>query len=97
MRDSYSINEPSYFNYSCSISNFSNGRSYAWEWLNETIMIDSVYILYYYNYPYIGGGPVLFFFFGCYIGVPVIIGLIIKKVNRRRKRLRTEKTEEYSG
>ncbi|MFW9950695.1 MAG: hypothetical protein ACFFKA_11305 [Candidatus Thorarchaeota archaeon] len=35
--DSYSKSIPDIYNYTCTISNFSNGRSYTWKWVNETI------------------------------------------------------------
>lgn len=92
--DSYSKNIPDMYNYSCTISNFSNGRSYVWEWVNETIMINNVYISYSYPYVYFWGRISVFIIFGCYFGVPVIIGVIIRKRNKRRKRLRVDITEK---
>jgi len=94
--DSYSINGPSLYNYSCTVSNFSNGRSYTWEWVDETIMVDSVYISYRYPYPYLLGRIIPFIIFGCYFGVPVIIGVIIKLRNKRKKRLRVDVAEKNS-
>lgn len=94
--DSYSINEPSFYNYSCTVSNYSNGKSYTWEWINETIMIDSVYIVYYYNYPYFWGRIAPFIIFGSIIGGSILIGVIIKSINRRKKKLRVEIRDKNS-
>ena len=46
--DSYLECDPYLFDYNCAISDIENGKSYAWEWVNERIMINSVYISYYY-------------------------------------------------
>ncbi len=86
--NSYSMmqNQPIFYNYSCTISNFTNGRSYAWEWIDEIIMIDSVYISYRYNYPYLLGRLALPIFFGSVFGGVIIIEIIIQLRKRRKKR-----------
>ena len=84
--DSYSTYGQEISNYSCTVSNISDGRSYTWEWVNETILIDRVYISYSYPYVYFWGRMSVFILFGCYFGVPVIIGVAIKLRNRRKKR-----------
>ena len=95
--DSYSKNIPDKYNYCCTISNFSYGRNYVWEWVDETIMIDSVYSSYSYPDVYFWGRIAPFIIFGCFFGVPVIIGVIVRLRNKRRKRLRVDIADKNSG
>jgi hypothetical protein len=94
--DSYS-SMPHNTNYSCTISNFSNGRSYTWDWVNETIMADSVYISYYYPYHRFWGFAGAFIIIGVYAGANIILILIAIKVFKRIKRKREKKRESING
>ena len=94
--NSYSKDGETLYNYSCMISNYSNGRSYTWEWIDETIMIDSVYISYNYPYDYWFGRIAPIILFGSVIGGVIIIEIIIQLRKRRKKRLKAEKTDEHS-
>jgi hypothetical protein len=85
--DSYSKNIPDKYNYCCTISNFSYDRNYVWEVVDETIMINSVYISYSYPGVYFWGRIAPFIIFGCFLGVPVIIGVVIKLRYREGKGL----------
>ena len=88
--NSYSTMGPDSNNYSCIVSNISDGRSYLWEWVNETIMIDSVYISY--SYPYYSLRRFIpFILFGSVFGSVFIIEIIILLRKRRKKRLKAKK------
>jgi hypothetical protein len=87
--DAYSKNIPEFFNYTCTISNFSNGRSYIWEWVDETIMINQVYISYSYSHRFIRLITTIIIV-ACYLGVPLIIVLIVLTLRKRYKRKRNE-------
>jgi len=96
--DSYSKRIPDMYNYSCTISNFSNGRSYTWDWVDEIIMIDSVYISYHYPFQRFSGWIEAFIIIGSYVGanlILVIIGIkIYKRIKRKRiKRKRIKSTD----
>lgn len=41
-----------FYNYSWTVSELIDGNSYLWEWKNETIYDEYVYIVYYGNYSY---------------------------------------------
>lgn len=88
--DSYSLYGPSLNNYNCTVSNFSNGRIYTWEWVDEIIIIDSVYISYHYNYPYFWLRMTPIIIFGSVFGIVIIIGVITKLVNKKKKRIRID-------
>lgn len=79
-------------NYSFTITEFSNYRSYTWEWINETINTNEVFISYSLSM-YIPISVIIPLFFGLCFGIPIIIGVVIKKINRRRKRLSVKPPE----
>ena len=91
--DSYSKNIPDMYNYSCRISNFSNGRSYTWDWLNETIMIDSVYISYSYPFNRFWGFAGAFIILGVYGGANLALVFIAIRIYNRIKRKRRKSKE----
>ncbi len=91
--DSYSKNIPDRYNYSCTISNFSNGRSYTWDWVDETIMIDSVYISYSYPLNRFWGFAGAFIILGVYAGANVALVFIAIKVYKIIKRKRIKSRE----
>jgi len=91
--DSYSKSIPDIYNYSCTISNFSNGRSYTWDWVNETIMIDSVYISYSYPFQRFWSAIRVFIILASYFGVNMIIVVIVLKIYKRIKKKRIKSTE----
>ena len=94
--NSYSTIGPDSNNYSCTVSNISDGRSYVWEWVDEIIMIDSVYISY--NNPYYSLRRLTpFILFGSVFGGVISIEIIIQLRKKIKKRLKAEKTDEYSG
>lgn len=75
--DSYLECDPYLSNYNCAISNIQNGKSYAWEWINERIMINSVYISYYYPHRLLT--LILFILIPSMIAVTIIILVKIKR------------------
>ena len=87
--DSYSKIIPELFNYTCKISNFSNGRSYMWEWVDERIMIDQVYISYSYSHRILRL-IITIITVASYLGVPLIIVFIVLAIRKRHKRLRLQ-------
>jgi hypothetical protein len=91
--DSYSKRIPDTYNYSCTISNYSNGRSYTWEWVDETIMIDSVYLSYSYPYHRFWGFAGAFIIIGVYAGANIILIVIAIKIYNRRKRKKIKSME----
>ena len=90
--DSYS-SMPQNYNYSCTVSNFSNGRSYCWDWVNETIMADSVYISYLYPFNRFWGFVGAFIIVGCYIGANLLLVFSAFKIYKKIKRKRITSTE----
>jgi hypothetical protein len=85
--DSYSSYRKDRFEYNCTISDITNGKSYAWEWENEIINVNSVYISYSYFNPWVKLVPIILF--------PLLFGGIIifvassstrKKRNERKAR-----------
>ncbi|MFX1357720.1 MAG: hypothetical protein ACFFA8_10570 [Promethearchaeota archaeon] len=78
---SYSECDPYSSNCDCSILEIENGRSYVWEWENESILVNSVHIY----YSYINFGRYAIFIIPLlYIGLPVLIGILIKKGKNKR-------------
>ena len=95
--DSYSKHIPEIFNYTCTISNYSNGRSYMWEWVNETIMIDNVYVSYFYPSHRFLRLIISIIIIACYLGIPLIIVGIVLKIRKRIKRLRVKSIEQSNN
>jgi len=88
--NSYS-NETAYFdNYIFTLTNFSDGRSYTWEWIDERIDTNTIYISYY--FPHHRNIRMLrtFTMFSLFFGVPIIVVVIIKILDRKRKRLKAK-------
>jgi len=85
-------NSYSAFSY-CTISNFTSGKSYTWEWTDEKINTNNVYVSYYFPQHRQIRYNTIFIVIASFIGVPIIIGVIIKKINRKRRRLRIEDTK----
>jgi len=78
--------ESSYFdNYIFTLTNYSDGQSYTWEWIDETINTNTVYISY--SFPHHRTIRMLriFIILSLYIGVPIIIGVILSILNRKRR------------
>jgi len=82
--NSYLECDPSSFNYNCAISDIESGRSYAWEWENESILINSVYISYSF-YRYFWGRITMVLIPLLIIGLPILI-IVIKKIRERYKK-----------
>ena len=91
--DSYSKSIPDMYNYSCEISNFSNGRSYTWDWVDETIMINTVYISYSYPFHRFWGFAGAFIILGVYAGANLILVVISIKIFKiiKRKRIKRKR------
>ena len=80
--DSYSSYRKDHFEYNCTISDIEGGKSYAWEWENEIINVNSVYISYSYYNPW---GKIVFYLFYPSLFALVIILLVCKKIRDKRK------------
>lgn len=80
--DSYSSYRKDHFEYNCTISDVEGGKSYAWEWENEIINVNSVYISYSYYNPW---GKIVFYLFYPSLFALVIILLVSKKIRNKRK------------
>lgn len=91
--NSYSKVIPDIFNYSCTISNFSNGRSYTWEWVDETIMIDSVYISYSFPSHRFLRLAQTFIILAAYFGVSLVIVAIVLKIKKKRHQFQIKSME----
>ena len=76
---SYLECDPYSSNCDCSILEIENGKKYVWEWENESILVNCVYISYSFYHRFN-----LLLFPLIYIGIPIILGIIIKKVRVRR-------------
>ena len=73
-----------WFNYNCTVSNIENGKSYAWEWENEFIIIDCVFILYrYYYHRDILENFIFLIAFAHLIALPIIIMVIVMRKGKR--------------
>ncbi len=81
--DSYSSYKENLFEYNCTISEIYNGISYVWEWKNEIISVNSVYISYSYYNPWNRLLP--FIIFPIFIGVPIIAAIIALKKAKGKK------------
>ena len=79
--DSYSEYEQG----NCTITNIENGKSYVWEWLNEVITTNSVYIKYRNPWRYVLGRIIPFIIIPSVFSA-IIIPIVI--INRRAKRKR---------
>ena len=79
--DSYSSYRKDRFEYNCTISDITNGKSYAWEWENEIINVNTVYISYSYYNPY---ARLIFIIIFLSMFAVVIISVVL--INRRFKR-----------
>jgi len=79
--DSYSSYRKDRFEYNCTISDIEVGKSYAWEWENEIINVNSVYISYSYYNPY---AKLIFFILFPSFWAGIIISLVL--IRRRYKR-----------
>jgi len=82
--NSYLECDSSSYNYTCAISDIESGRSYVWEWQNESILIDSVYISYNFH-RYFWGRITIFLIPAFIIGLPILI-VVIKKIRERYKK-----------
>ena len=85
--DSYSHTYSNYpgdvIDYNCTVTNIENGKSYLWEWLNEVITADAVFIEYSNPWRYIWARIVPFIIVPLVL-LPLIIPIII--IRRRAKR-----------
>jgi hypothetical protein len=79
--DSYSSYRKDVFEYNCTISDIEDGISYLWEWENEIINVDTVYISYSYFNPWNRLWPFIVF-------PSLFAGFITLVVIRRRRRKR---------
>ncbi|MFX0059576.1 MAG: hypothetical protein ACFE85_13495 [Candidatus Hodarchaeota archaeon] len=82
---SYSECDPLTSNCDSSILEIENGKSYVWEWENESILVNSVNI--YYGFINLGRYAI-FIIPLLFIGVPILIGIIIKKEKNKRNPLK---------
>jgi len=69
--------------YNCTVTNIENGKSYLWEWLDEVITADAVFIAYNNPWRYIWARIVPFIIVPLVL-LPLIIPIII--IRRRAKR-----------
>jgi hypothetical protein len=81
--DSYSSYREDSFEYNCTISEIEDGKSYMWEWKDEIINVNSVYISYSYYNPWWRLFP--FIFFPLFIGIPIIVAVIVIRKTKRKK------------
>ena len=72
-------------NYSFTITNFSDGRSYKWEWIDTRINTNAVFVSYYFPNNRSVRMSIIFTIFSLYISIPIVIGIIIKIVKKKRK------------
>lgn len=89
----YSNYREDVFEYNCTITDIENGKSYAWEWLNEVIMVDKVYIEYRNPSDYIWRRLAPFIFVPLLL-MPLIIPIVII---RRRDKKRKQRIIKDSG
>ena len=83
--DSYSVYRKDYFEYNCTISEIEDYTSYTWEWENEIINVNCVYISFSYYNPW--GRLLPFILFPSLIGGVIISMLIVRRrANRKAKR-----------
>jgi len=87
--DSYSSYRKDRFEYNCTISDITNGKSYAWEWENEIINVNTVYISYSYYNPWAKFVPIILFplLFG---GIIVWVAASSTKKKRNERKARRE-------
>ncbi|MHA2288434.1 MAG: hypothetical protein ACXABG_06570 [Promethearchaeota archaeon] len=90
--DSYS-NNSDWYNYNFTISSFTNGKSYKWDWVDETILRNSVYIAYYYPFNRFWGFAGALIILGVYAGANLALVFIALKIYKRIKRKRKKSRE----
>ena len=80
--------------YNCTITALENGRSYLWNWKEEVIRVNTVYISYSYSNPW---GRLLF-----YIGLPAFYGgliilviIVIRKASNKPKKIEQKLKLKY--
>ena len=80
--------------YNCTITALENGRNYLWNWKEEVIRVNTVYISYSYADPW---GRLLF-----YIGLPAFYGgliilviIVIRKTGKRPKKIEQKPKLKY--
>ncbi|MFW9999762.1 MAG: hypothetical protein ACFE9Q_04245 [Candidatus Hodarchaeota archaeon] len=74
----------SYSDYNCTITNIVNGKSYVWEWKNEIININGVFISYSNYWIMVLTRLSPFIIFGSFIGVSIILILLYKRKQRKK-------------
>lgn len=87
----YSDYREGFFEYNCTVTNIEDGKSYAWEWLDEIITANSVYIRYSNPWRYTLGRILPFIIIPSVFGVIIVTVVIIRRRNKKRKQLIIEK------
>lgn len=85
--DSYSAYRKDYFEYNCTISDIEDGYSYLWEWENEIINVNSVYIAYFWS-NYWGGRIFFILIFILVYGSIAAVCISLLLLRRKRKRIK---------
>ena len=80
--DSYSSNN-------CTISDITNGKSYAWEWENEIINVNSIYISYSYYNPWARLVPIILFP-SLFVGIIILVAFSSTRKKRKERKARRE-------
>ena len=88
--ESYLFKETSSFQ-TCSISETDEGKQYIWEWNNERIQVDAVWISFKINHFSIDfDNPFVWITLAVVIFVLVILSLLLLKRGRKRRRKKLE-------
>lgn len=82
--DYYSDDRKYSFELNCTITDIENGKCYSWNWKNELINVNGVYISYGNPWLYTLGKISPFIIFPSMIGVPIIVIKLNKRRNRRK-------------
>ena len=79
--------------YNCTIANIEGGKSYLWNWKEEVIKVNTVYISYSFSNPW---GRLIFYLLPIfYGGIIIFIIIFIRKVNKKPKKIELRVNLKY--
>ena len=87
----YSDYREGFFEYNCTVTDIGDGNSYAWEWLDEIITVNSVYIRYSNPWRYVLGRTLVVIIPLVICAIIILIVIIRRRAKKKRKQLIIEK------
>jgi hypothetical protein len=80
--------------YNCTLSDLEDGRSYSWNWKEEVIKANTVYIYYSYTNPW---GHILFYIGlpAFYCGLIILVIIVIVKISNKPRKIEPKTSVKY--